>query len=136
MAETKAALPRAERALLVSVEFTGERRRLGAAALAARRAAAGTDEDVQGAMPAADGEDVEAARAEFEELARSAGAETVATLVQRRVRPDAATLVGTGKVDEILGVAESSQADLVLFDHDLSPSQMRNLGGAAAVPGD
>ncbi len=71
--------------------------------------------------------DFAASLAEFEELARSAGAEVIATVVQRRLRPDAATLVGTGKIEEIEGLALSSGADLVLFDHDLSPSQLRNL---------
>ncbi|MGD0798498.1 MAG: GTPase HflX [Acidobacteriaceae bacterium] len=65
--------------------------------------------------------------AEFEELARSAGADVAATVVQRRAKPDAATLVGQGKLDEIAGVAASTGADVVLFDHDLSPSQLRNL---------
>ena len=63
----------------------------------------------------------------FEELARSAGAEIAATLVQRRARPDPATLVGQGKLDEIEGVVASTGADVVLFDHDLTPSQLRNL---------
>ena len=71
--------------------------------------------------------DFEASLAEFDELARSAGADVVATLIQRRQRPDAATLVGTGKIEEIEGVVASSDADIVLFDHDLTPSQMRNL---------
>ena len=71
--------------------------------------------------------DIDAAIAEFEELARSAGAEVVATLEQRRARPDAATLVGQGKLDEIEGVVASTGAGLVLFDHDLTPSQLRNL---------
>ncbi len=73
------------------------------------------------------GLDFEASLEEFEELARSAGAEVAATVIQHRVRPDAATLVGTGKIDEIEGVVASTEADLVLFDHDLTPSQMRNL---------
>lgn len=71
--------------------------------------------------------DFEASLAEFQELATSAGAEVVATVLQKRPRPDAATLVGTGKIEEIEGVVASSEADLVLFDHDLTPSQMRNL---------
>jgi len=48
-------------------------------------------------------------------------------LIQRRARPDPATLVGGGKLAEIEGVIASTGADLVLFDHDLSPSQLRNL---------
>ena len=71
--------------------------------------------------------DFDASLAEFEELARSAGAEVAATLIQRRPRPDPATLVGQGKLEEIEGVVVSTGADLVLFDHDLTPSQLRNL---------
>ena len=52
---------------------------------------------------------------------RSAGGEVAAELLQRRARPDPATLIGAGKVEEIAGVAASTGADLVLFDHDLSP---------------
>jgi GTP-binding protein HflX len=52
--------------------------------------------------------------------------------MQRRSRPDPATLVGAGKVEEIAGVAASTEADLVLFDHDLTPTQLRNL--EAALP--
>jgi GTP-binding protein HflX len=52
--------------------------------------------------------------------------------MQHRDRPDPATLIGAGKVEEIAGVAASTNADLVLFDHDLSPTQLRNL--EAALP--
>ncbi len=75
---------------------------------------------------------VEESLAEFRELVASAGAEVAAELLQRRPRPDPATLVGAGKVEEIAGVAASTEADLVLFDHDLSPTQLRNL--EAALP--
>jgi len=151
-AAARAASPKArasmrqEIAVLVAVEFTGQRRSLTAAARLARGAAAvraGFDEEdgPSGGVPrdgqtagelaagglAAGGLDSAAALAEFEELARSAGAEIAATLVQRRARPDAATLVGQGKLEEIAGVAASAHADVVLFDHDLSPSQLRNL---------
>ena len=142
--------------MLVAVEFTGERRRITAARKLAQRAARGgvrdlasssanTDvlDEVFGEQPQqpepvfdADlsrsevtGLDFDASLAEFEELARSAGAEVAATVVQRRARPDAATLVGTGKIEEIEGVVASTEADLVLFDHDLTPSQLRNLEG-------
>lgn len=69
---------------------------------------------------------------EFRELVTSAGGEVAAELLQRRPKPDPATLVGSGKVEEIAGVAASVEADLVLFDHDLSPTQLRNL--EAALP--
>ena len=78
-------------------------------------------------MPRVADLDFDAGLAEFEELARSAGAEIAATLIQRRPKPDPATLVGQGKLEEIEAVAASTDADLVLFDHDLSPSQLRNL---------
>ena len=131
-AQGKPALPRAERAVLVAVEFTGERRKLSSAARLARKssfvlARGNYEPELPGALPA--DLDFEASLAEFQELARSAGAEVAATVIQHRARPDAATLVGTGKIDEISGVVASSEADLVLFDHDLSPSQMRNLEG-------
>jgi GTP-binding protein HflX len=116
-----------ERAVLVSVEITGTRRRLTGAAAAARAAASlHDDEDESAPEPVAD-LDFEAALAEFQELARSAGAEIAATVVQRRGRPDPATLIGPGKVEELVGVVASSGANLVLFDHDLTPSQLRNL---------
>jgi GTPase len=72
-------------------------------------------------------EDSKAAFTEFRELVTGAGAEIVAEVLQRRPRPDPATLVGKGKVEEIAAVAESSQATLILFDHDLTPTQLRNL---------
>ena len=65
--------------------------------------------------------------AEFRELATSAGAEIAGEFIQRRDRPDPATLLGIGKLQEIAGAVASSQADLVLIDHDLTPSQQRNI---------
>ncbi len=65
--------------------------------------------------------------AEFRELVRSAGAQIVAEVSQRRDRPEPATLIGGGKVEELKAVTASTQADVVLFAHDLSPSQLRNL---------
>ncbi|HEY6308571.1 MAG TPA: GTPase HflX [Candidatus Angelobacter sp.] len=65
--------------------------------------------------------------AEFRELALSAGAEIAGEFVQRRDRPDPATLIGKGKLQEISGAVASSQAELVLVDHELSPSQQRNI---------
>jgi GTP-binding protein HflX len=76
--------------------------------------------------------DAEESLAEFRELVSSAGGVVVAELLQRRGRLDPATLVGSGKVEEIAGVAASTEADLVLFDHELTPTQLRNL--EAALP--
>ena len=78
------------------------------------------------------GLNAEESLAEFRELVSSAGAVVAAELMQRRARPDPATLVGAGKVEEIAGVAASTEADLVLFDHELTPTQLRNL--EAALP--
>lgn len=78
------------------------------------------------------GLDVEESLAEFRELVTSAGGEVAAEILQKRARLDPATLVGAGKVEEIAGVAASTEADLVLFDQDLSPTQLRNL--EAALP--
>ncbi|MCX8017953.1 MAG: GTPase HflX, partial [Rhodocyclaceae bacterium] len=64
---------------------------------------------------------------EFQLLAKSAGALPVATITGRRARPDPATFAGRGKVDEILAAANESGADLILFNHELSPAQQRNL---------
>jgi GTP-binding protein HflX len=64
---------------------------------------------------------------EFRELALSAGAEIAGEFVQRRDRPDPATLIGKGKLQEIAGAVASARADLVLVDHELSPSQQRNI---------
>jgi GTP-binding protein HflX len=70
---------------------------------------------------------VEESLAEFRELVASAGAEIAGEFVQHRDRPDAATLIGKGKLQEIAGAVASVNADLVLIDYELSPSQQRNI---------
>ncbi len=65
--------------------------------------------------------------AEFELLATSAGARPVGTITGKRGRPDPATFAGKGKVEQILSAATEMGADLVLFNHELSPGQQRNL---------
>ena len=78
-------------------------------------------------QPHAGGPPDEAVVEEFAELARSAGA-TVATLVNARIdRPNPATLIGSGKLEEVKAAADASGADLVLVNHALSPGQERNL---------
>ena len=64
---------------------------------------------------------------EFQELAASAGAECVALITGRRRTPDPRLFVGGGKAEEIRDAARSGGAELVIFDHALSPSQERNL---------
>jgi len=64
---------------------------------------------------------------EFNQLAVSAGAVPVATIVGRRDKPDPRYFVGSGKADEIRLEAAALEADVILVDHPLSPSQERNL---------
>ncbi|MFN4148099.1 MAG: GTPase HflX [Rhodocyclaceae bacterium] len=64
---------------------------------------------------------------EFRLLATSAGAAPVVTIFGKRSRPEPATFVGKGKVEEIRNAAALHGADLVLFNHELSPAQQRNL---------
>ena len=119
--------------MLVSVEFRS--RALNRAGVAAARAAAVRDAEEDDGAPVAaagPGMDADESLAEFRELVLSAGGVIAAELLQRRQRPDPATLIGAGKVEEIAGVAASTNADLVLFDHDLTPTQLRNL--EAALP--
>ena len=64
---------------------------------------------------------------ELRELAVSAGGTIAGEMQQRRQRPDSATLIGSGKVEELKGAVASVAPDLVIFDHELTPSQQRNL---------
>ncbi|PJJ96251.1 GTPase HflX [Lysobacteraceae bacterium NML03-0222] len=64
---------------------------------------------------------------EFAELARSAGAKVLQVVSARIDRPNPATLIGSGKLEEILAMAEALEADLILVNHPLSPVQERNL---------
>ncbi len=70
-----------------------------------------------------DPEDLE----EFTQLATSAGAVPVATITGRRARPDPKFFLGSGKADELRDAAVATDADVILIDHALSPSQERNL---------
>src|SRR5271167_2452781 len=69
----------------------------------------------------------EESMAELRELATSAGASIAGEMQQRRQRPDSATLIGSGKVQELQGAVASVAPDLVIFDYELTPSQQRNL---------
>lgn len=70
---------------------------------------------------------------ELASLAESAGAEVVGKILQTRPRPDAATLIGSGKVRELAALTDGVQADIVLFDHELTPTQQRNLEKALGI---
>ncbi|EIK96449.1 GTP-binding protein HflX [Pseudomonas sp. M47T1] len=76
-----------------------------------------------------DGQDPEAREdpQEFQELAVSAGAETVAFVNVARHQPTAKYLIGSGKVEELRDRVKAEQVDLVIFNHTLTPSQERNL---------
>jgi GTP-binding protein HflX len=65
--------------------------------------------------------------AELKLLAQSAGVRVAGVVEGRRQRPDPALFAGSGKVDEIARARESAAANVVLFDHELSPAQQRNL---------
>ena len=71
--------------------------------------------------------DAEESLDELGELAESAGAAVVDRAFQMREAAEAATLIGTGKVQELVAMAGATHADMVLFDHELSPTQQRNL---------
>ena len=83
----------------------------------------GVDRKGRGSRPAQAEESLD----ELAELAASAGAIVAARLMQSRPAPEAATLIGQGKVVEVAALGESLNAGLVIFDHDLTPTQQRNL---------
>ena len=72
-------------------------------------------------------DDVEASLDELSQLVDTAGADEVARVVQKRDRPDPATYVGKGKVDELKAVSLETDSDTVVFDDELSPAQQFNL---------
>src|SRR5499427_6597204 len=102
---TALAVPSAERALLVGVAWKRAPRIPGVQAGAPERESL----------------------SELVELARSAGADIAGTVFQLRDKADPATLVGRGKLDEILADANARDAELIVFDSDLSPVQQRNI---------
>ena len=64
---------------------------------------------------------------EFRLLAKSAGAEILEHIHAQRIKPDPKYFIGSGKAEEIAEQVKALEADLVIFDHALSPSQERNL---------
>ena len=71
--------------------------------------------------------DAESSLDELWELAKSGGAEPVATLTQKRPAPETATCVGSGMVQEIRTFCEDNAIELIIFDRELTPTQIRNL---------
>ena len=72
-------------------------------------------------------EDAENSLAELKLLAETAGSEVLDALIQRRQKPDPATYIGTGKVEDLAASVEATGADTVICDGELAPSQLRNL---------
>jgi GTPase len=128
-----------ERAFLVGVEFRSKGRagrgKAGSAITAGAQAARDHAASVAASSSststtlAKDSPDFSSEESldELRTLATSAGAQIVGEFTQRKDRPDPATLIGKGKLEEIAGAAASVAADVILFDHDLSPSQQRNI---------
>ena len=118
-----------ERAFLVGVEYRTRSRSpakssLTAGAQAARDGAVSSTVSKAPSIPEFSAEE---SLDELRTLATSAGAGIAGEFLQHRDRPDPATLIGKGKLEEIAGAAASVSADLILFDHDLTASQQRNI---------
>ena len=71
--------------------------------------------------------DVEVSLNELEELADTAGAQVVGRIVQNLVKHNPATFVGSGKLEEIKEFCDANEVELLIFDHELSPTQIKNL---------
>lgn len=77
--------------------------------------------------------DVEQSLDELEELARTAGADVIARVSQARPAPDPATCIGSGRLKEVAQLVKAEECDLLIFDEDLTASQMRNIESAASA---
>jgi len=124
-----------ERAFLVGIDYR-VRSRAGSVAKTAKgslTSGAQAARDSAGSVPGASKAPrvpeftAEESLDELRSLATSAGAQIVGEFLQHRDRLDPATLIGKGKLEEIAGAAASVSADLLLFDHDLTASQQRNI---------
>lgn len=73
------------------------------------------------------GYDAETSMDELEELAKTANAETVARVIQKRPSADSATVLGEGKIEELAELAKNLGAELVVFDTELTASEIRNI---------
>ena len=80
-----------------------------------------------------DDRSTEISMSELAALCETAGGEPVAFALQNKPSPDSKTFLGEGKVEELRELIEAEQLDLAIFDNELSPSQMRNLGEALGV---
>jgi GTP-binding protein HflX len=103
--------PSEERAILVGLDLKSRSRRGGDP----RRSSDATSQDVEESLD------------EMKSLADTAGAHVEETIVQARQAPDSATLIGSGKLDELRRLVMAHDANVVLFDAELTPTQLRNL---------
>ncbi len=71
--------------------------------------------------------DAESSLSELSELAKTAGAEVICEIMQKREAPDSATYIGSGKLNELCEFCENNDVDLVIADGELTPSQQRNI---------
>lgn len=71
--------------------------------------------------------DTQSSLDELWELAESAGAQPVATVLQKRDKPETATYLGTGRLEEVAELCKSEEVELLIFDCELSPTQIRNI---------
>ncbi|BDC50398.1 GTPase HflX [Bryobacterales bacterium F-183] len=127
-----------EKVILVGVEISNavrQQRRAALAAASAASAAAASEEsgpsastlDLPPVFDAVESLD------ELATLATSAGGTVVEQVIQNRIRPDAATLIGSGKVEELGALAKAFEAETIIFDNELTPTQQRNLERALKV---
>ncbi|SDU75997.1 GTPase HflX [Jiangella alkaliphila] len=86
-----------------------------------------------GVWPGGSFTDAENSLAELAALAETAGSQVLEGLAQRRLKPDPATFVGSGKVEELREVVQAQGADTVIVDGELSASQLRNLEDKVGV---
>jgi GTPase len=125
----------AERAFLVGIDYRVRPRSKSSAASGKSSLTSGAQTARDSAVlaaattkaPSAPQFSAEESLDELRGLALSAGAQVAGEFLQRRDKPDPATLIGKGKLEEIAGAAASVSADLLLFDHDLTASQQRNI---------
>lgn len=71
--------------------------------------------------------DAEVSMNELEELAKTANADVVGTVIQKKASYDPATCMGSGRLEELKGQLEALHAELVIFDHELTGVQVRNI---------
>lgn len=77
--------------------------------------------------------DAEQSLDELEELAQTAGAETIVRIIQKRPSFDSATCVGSGRLEEMAEICEKEEIDQIIFDHELTATQIRNIEDVCKV---